>query len=53
MLDIFLGVLAAMAVKELYFEVLGHYRAWQWRKERRDFEVFLDKLEDDEADDEE
>lgn len=52
MLDIFLGVLAAMAVKELYFEVLGRYQAWQWKKERKDFEVFLEKLEDDEADDE-
>ena len=53
MLDIFLGVLAAMAVKELYHEAVDSYHLWRWKKERRDFSVFLDKLEDDEADDEE
>ena len=52
MLDVFFGVLAALAVKEVYFEVLGWYRRWQWQKERKDFEVFVEHLEDIDADDE-
>ena len=52
MLYIFIGVLAAMAVRELYFEALTRYQVWRMRQERKDFEVFLEKLEDDEADDE-
>lgn len=51
MLDIFLGVLAALAVKELYFELLGRYQVWKFKKEREDFKTWQEHLEDLEADD--
>ena len=52
MLDIYLGVLLAMATKELYFEVMGWYRRWRFKKELNDFKAFEQHLEDLEADDE-
>jgi hypothetical protein len=52
MFDIFLGVLAALAVKELYFEVLSRVQVWRWKKKRHDAKTFQEYLEDFEADDE-
>lgn len=52
MLDVFLGVLGAMAVKELYFEVMGWYRRYRFKKEIQNFKAFEEHLEDLEADDE-
>lgn len=52
MFDIFIGVLAAMAVKELYFEVLGRLQVWKWKKKKNDSLTFREFLEDLEADDE-
>lgn len=52
MLDVFVGVLAAMAVKELYFEVAGWVRRYRFKKEIENFKAFEQHLEDWEADDE-
>ena len=51
MLDVYLGVLAALATKELYHEVVDSYHLWRWKKERKDFEIFMEHLEDEAADD--
>lgn len=51
MLDVYLGVLAALATKELYHEVVDSYHLWRWKKERKDFEIFMEQLEDEAADD--
>lgn len=52
MLDVFLGVLGALAVKEIYFELVAWFQVRQLKKERKDFDIFMEKLEDEEADDE-
>ena len=52
MLDIYLGVLLAMATKELYFEAMGWYRRYQFKRELENFKAFEEHLEDLEADDE-
>lgn len=52
MLDIYFAVVLAIATKEIYDELIEKFHIWRWKKERRDFEVFMDKLEDEIADDE-
>lgn len=51
MLDIYLGVLAALATRELYFNLIDEYKLWRFKKERKDFEIFMEQLEDEAADD--
>lgn len=49
----YLAVVAAFATKELYDEIVTRITVWRWKKEREDFEVWLEQMEDEEADDEE
>ena len=51
MLDIYLGVLAALATRELYFNIVDSYNLWRFKKERKAFEIFMEQLEDEAADD--
>ena len=48
MLEIFFGVLAAVAVRDVYLELIERYQDYQHSKH---FKPFRDMLEDIEADD--
>jgi hypothetical protein len=48
MLEVFFGVLLAIAVRDLYLELIERYRNYRFKK---DLKVFADQLEDLEADD--
>lgn len=49
MLEVFFGVLLAVAVRDVYLELIERYRAHRFKK---DLKAFADQLEDLEADDE-
>lgn len=49
MLEVFFGVLLAVAVRDIYLELIDRYRHYRLKKDLR---VFADQLEDYEADDE-
>jgi hypothetical protein len=49
MLEVFFGVLLAVAVRDVYLELIERYRAHRFKK---DLKAFADQLEDIEADDE-
>jgi hypothetical protein len=49
MLEVFFGVLLAVAVRDVYLELIERYREHRFKKNLR---VFADQLEDLEADDE-
>ena len=53
MFEVFVGVLGALAVKELYDELVERYMNWKFQKEMEDWKTFRHHLEDIEADDEE
>jgi hypothetical protein len=48
MLEVFFGVLLAIAVRDVYLELIERYRE---RRFKKDLRVFADQLEDIEADD--
>jgi hypothetical protein len=48
MLEVFFGVLLAVAVRDVYLELIERYRNYRFKK---DLKVFADQLEDLEADD--
>lgn len=52
MFDTFVGVLAALAVKEVYNDLMRRYEDWKFEKELEDWKTFNQHLEDLEADDE-
>lgn len=49
MLEVFFGVLLAVAVRDIYLELIDRYMHYRLKK---DLKVFADQLEDYEADDE-
>lgn len=49
MTEVILGSLAALAIRDIIYEAVNRYN--QYRR-RKDFEVFVDLLEDIDADDE-
>jgi hypothetical protein len=49
MLEVFFGVLLAIAVRDVYLELIERYRQYRFKK---DMKAFADQLEDFEADDE-
>jgi hypothetical protein len=49
MLEVFFGVLLAIAVRDLYLELIARYRQYQYKK---DMKAFHELVEDFEADDE-
>jgi hypothetical protein len=49
MLEVFFGVLLAVAVRDIYLELIDRYRAYRFSKDMRNIH---DLLEDFEADDE-
>lgn len=52
MFEVFVGVLAALAVKEVYDELMDKYAMWKYKQEINNRRVFEEHLEDLEADDE-
>jgi hypothetical protein len=48
MLEVFFGVLGAVAVRDVYLELIERYQHYRLKK---DLKVFADQLEDLEADD--
>jgi hypothetical protein len=48
MLEVFFGVLAAIAVRDVYLELIERYRQYRFKK---DMKAMNDLLEDIEADD--
>ena len=49
MLEVFFGVLLAIAVRDVYTELINRYREYRFKK---DLQAMNDLLEDYEADDE-
>jgi hypothetical protein len=49
MLEIFFGAVLALAVRDVYLELIERYRHYRLKK---DLKAFADQLEDLEADDE-
>jgi len=49
MLEVFFGVLLAIAARDVYLELIERYRHYRLKK---DLKAFADQLEDLEADDE-
>ena len=49
MLEVFFGAVLALAVRDVYLELIERYRQYRFRKDLR---VFADQIEDLEADDE-
>jgi len=49
MLEVFFGVLIAIAVRDVYLELIEIYRQYRFKK---DLKVFAEQIEDYEADDE-
>jgi hypothetical protein len=49
MLEVFFGVLIAIAVRDVYLELIERYRQYRFKK---DLKVFAEQIEDYEADDE-
>jgi hypothetical protein len=49
MLEVFFGVLIAVAVRDVYLELINRFQDYRYRKNHR---TFRDLLEDIEADDE-
>jgi hypothetical protein len=49
MLEVFFGVLLAIAVRDVYQELIHRYKEYRFKK---DLKAFADQLEDIEADDE-
>ena len=49
MLEVFFGVLLALAVRDVYLELINRYRHYRLKK---DLKAFAEQLEDLEADDE-
>lgn len=48
MLEVFFGVLLAVAVRDVYLELIERYRHYRFQK---DLKVFAEQIEDYEADD--
>lgn len=48
MLEVFFGVLLAIAARDVYLELIDRYRHYRLKK---DLKVFAEQLEDYEADD--
>lgn len=48
MLEVFIGALGALALRDLMYELIEKFRCWQWNRSR---EAFWDHVEDLEADD--
>ena len=48
MLEVFFGAVLALAVRDVYLELIERYRQYRFRKDLR---VFADQIEDLEADD--
>ena len=49
MLEVFFGVLLAVAVRDVYLELIERYRQYRFKQ---DLKVFAEQIEDYEADDE-
>jgi hypothetical protein len=47
MTEVILGSLAALAIRDIIYEAVGRYNAY---RQRKNFEVFVDLLEDIDAD---
>lgn len=52
MFDTFIGVLGALAVKEIYDDLVRRYESWKFKREMEDWKTFKQHLEDIDADDE-
>ena len=50
MLEIFFGVLAAIAVRDLYLELITRFQDYQYRKDIRTFKDFVEDIEADDDD---
>lgn len=48
MTEVILGSLAALAIRDIIYEAVARYNAY---RQRKNFEVFVDLLEDIDADD--
>lgn len=48
MIEVILGSLAALAIRDIIYEAVNRYNEY---RERKDFEAFFDLLEDIDADD--
>lgn len=48
MLEVFIGALGALALRDIIYEVVERFNHWQWNKRN---ETFWDYMEDLEADD--
>jgi hypothetical protein len=50
MLEVFFGVLAAVAVRDLYLELITRFQDYQYRKDIRTFKDFVEDIEADDDD---
>ena len=50
MLEVFFGVLAAVAVRDAYLELINQYMDYRHRKNHRSFHDLLEDLEADDDD---
>jgi hypothetical protein len=50
MLEVFFGVLAAIAVRDVYLELINRYQQYLYKKDVRTFRDFVEDFEADDDD---
>jgi hypothetical protein len=50
MLEVFFGVLGAVAVRDIYLELINRFQEYQYKKDVRTFRDFVEDIEADDDD---
>ena len=50
MLEVFFGVLGAVAVRDVYLELINRFQEYQYKKDVRTFRDFVEDIEADDDD---
>jgi hypothetical protein len=50
MLEVFFGVLGAVAVRDIYLELINRFQEYQYKKDVRTFRDFVEDFEADDDD---